>query len=76
MEDKEIRADAKLKNLSAEQLEIMWRFRYPEEGGARLTLEAIAVEVPLRFGFACSLSFAPPSFSGPLSRASPPESAG
>lgn len=56
MEDKEIRSDAKLKNLSAEQLEILWRFRYPEEGGEKLTLEAIAVEVPLRFGFACSLS--------------------
>ena len=27
-------------------------------------------------GSCCSLSFAPPSFSGPLSRASPPESAG
>ena len=56
MEDKEIRSDAKLKNLSAEQQEMLWRFRYPEEGGEKLTLEAIAVEVPLRFGFTCSLS--------------------
>jgi len=56
MSDKEIRADAKLKNLPAEALEELWRFRNPEEGGEKMTLEAIAVEVPLRFGFTCSLS--------------------
>lgn len=56
MADKEIRADAKLKNLHAEALEDLWRFRNPEEGGEKLTLEAIAVEVPLRYGFTVSLS--------------------
>lgn len=56
MSDKEIRADAKLKNLPAEALEDLWRFRNPEEDGEKLTLEAICVEIPLRFGFTCSLS--------------------
>lgn len=32
--------------------EDMWRFRHPEEGGEKLTLEAIMVEVPLRYGIA------------------------
>lgn len=54
--DKEIRADAKLKNLPEEELQEMWRFRNPEEGGEKLTLEAICVEVPLRYGFTVSLS--------------------
>lgn len=30
--------------------EEMWRFRHPEEGGEKLTLEAILVECPLRYG--------------------------
>jgi hypothetical protein len=53
---KEIRADAKLKNLHAEALEDLWRFRNPEEGGEKLTLEAVAVQVQDLFGFSCSLS--------------------
>jgi hypothetical protein len=56
MSDKEIRADAKLKNLPAEALEELWLMRNPGEDGEKLTLEAIAVEVPLRFGFTCSVS--------------------
>jgi len=56
MSDKEIRADAKLKNLPAEALEDLWLMRNPGEDGEKLTLEAIAVEVPLRFGFTCSVS--------------------
>lgn len=56
MSDKEIRADAKLKNLPEEALEDLWRFRNPEEGGEKLTLEAIAVEIPLRYGFTVSIS--------------------
>jgi hypothetical protein len=57
MEDnKEIRADAKLKNLPAEALEELWLMRNPGEDGEKLTLEAIAVEVPLRYGFTCSVS--------------------
>lgn len=54
--DKEPRADAKLQNLPQEELDVMWRFRNPEKGGERMTLEAIAVEVPLRYGFTISLS--------------------
>jgi hypothetical protein len=56
MNDKEIRADAKLKNLPPQALEDLWRFRNPEEDGEKLTLEAVLVEVPLRYGFTCSLS--------------------
>lgn len=56
MDDKEIRSDAKLKNLPPQALEDLWRFRNPEEDGEKLPLEAILVEVPLRFGFTCSLS--------------------
>ena len=54
--DKEIRADAKLKNLPQEALEDLWRFRNPEEGGEKLTLEAIAVQVQDLYGFSVSLS--------------------
>jgi hypothetical protein len=57
--DKEIREDAKLKNLvqqDAQAAEDLWRFRYPEEGGTKLTFDAILVEVPLRYGFTVSLS--------------------
>ena len=35
--DKEIRADAKLKNLPPEMLETLWRLRNPEEDGKKLT---------------------------------------
>lgn len=30
--------------------EEMWRYRHPEEGGEKMTLEAILVECPLRYG--------------------------
>lgn len=53
--DKEPRMDAKLKNLPAEALEDLWRFRYPEEGGTKLAYEEILVEIPLRFGVTSSL---------------------
>lgn len=56
MEDKEIRADAKLKNLPPEALEDLWRFRNPEEAGEKLTLEAVAVQVASLYGFSVSLS--------------------
>jgi|JFJP01.1.fsa_nt_gi hypothetical protein len=36
--------------MDAQFAEEMWRFRHPEEGGEKLTLEAILVEVPLRYG--------------------------
>jgi hypothetical protein len=54
--DKEPRADAKLQNLPEEELEVMWRFRNPEKGGKKLKMEAIAVQVPLRYGFTVSQS--------------------
>jgi hypothetical protein len=54
--DKEIRADAKLKNLPEQALEDLWRFRNPEEDGEKLTLEAVAVQVQDTHGFSVSLS--------------------
>jgi hypothetical protein len=54
--DKEIRADAKLKNLAAEQLDTLWRLRNPEPGGEKLTLEAILVALPGLVGFSSSLA--------------------
>lgn len=59
MSDKEVRADAKLKQLAKndpQAEEDLWRFRNPEEGGTVFTYEAILVEIPLRYGFTCSLS--------------------
>jgi hypothetical protein len=53
---KDPRADAKLQNLPDEELDVMWRFRNPEKGGKKLKMEAIAVQVPLRYGFTVSLS--------------------
>ena len=50
------RADAKLQNLPEEALQDLWRFRHPEEGGEKLTLEAIAAEVPRLYGFSVALS--------------------
>jgi hypothetical protein len=59
MSDKEIRADAKLKNRAEQDPEFaaeMWRFRHPEEGGEKLTLEAICAALPDFCGMSCSLS--------------------
>lgn len=56
MDDKEIRSDAKLKNLPETALEELWLMRHPGEDGEKLTMEAIAVEIPLRYGFTVSLS--------------------
>jgi len=50
------RADAKLQNLPEEALQDLWRFRHPEEGGEKLTLEAICVEIPRLYGVSVSLS--------------------
>jgi hypothetical protein len=54
--EKEIRQDAKLKSLSDEAHEALWMMRHPGEDGEKLTLEAIAVEVPLRWGVTTSVS--------------------
>jgi hypothetical protein len=55
MSDREVRADAVLKNLPAEALEDLWRMRHPEEGGQPMTLEAICVEVPRLYNVNCSM---------------------
>jgi hypothetical protein len=53
MKDPEAHVSSPLQ-LRAEQdaqfAEEMWRFRNPEDGGEKLTLEAILVECPLRYG--------------------------
>jgi hypothetical protein len=56
MQDKEIRADAKLKNLSADVLDELWRLRNPEEDGEKLTLEAVLVHIKNEYGMEVSLS--------------------
>jgi hypothetical protein len=53
---KEIRADAKLKNLPQEILDTLWRFRNPEDDGEKLTLEAVLVELKNDQGIEVSLS--------------------
>jgi len=54
--DKEIRADAKLKNLPPEILEDLWRFRNPEEDGEKLTFVAVLAELQTRYGIVSSLA--------------------
>lgn len=54
--DKEIRSDAKLKNLPPEVLEELWRYRYPEEDGQKLTFVEILAELQSKFGVASSLA--------------------
>ena len=56
MEDREVRADAKLKNLQPEDLDLLWEFRNPGPGGKKLTFSKIRVEIPLRWGFSVSQS--------------------
>jgi len=54
--DKEIRADAKLKNLPEADLEVLWSFRNPDPGGKKITFSKIRVEIPLRYGITVSQS--------------------
>jgi len=56
MSDKEVRADAKLKNLPADVLDTLWRLRNPEEDGEKLTLEAVLVELKNTQGIEVSIS--------------------
>ena len=60
MSDKEIRTDAKLKNLTDEEKETLWGFRYPDpedEDAEKLTYMTIASEkLPEMCGFTVSLS--------------------
>ena len=59
MSDKEIRSDAKLKNLAEKDPQFaaeMWRFRHPEDDGQKLTLEAICAALPGLCGLSCSIS--------------------
>ncbi len=53
-EPREIREDAKLKNLPAEKLLELWEFRNPEPGGKKLKFAAIRAEIPLRYGVTVS----------------------
>jgi hypothetical protein len=55
MNDREVRADAILKNLPEQALEDLWRMRHPEEGGEVMTLEAICVEIPRLYQVSCSM---------------------
>ena len=56
MSNSDPRADAKLQNLPEAALQDLWRFRHPEEGGEKLTYEAILVEIPRLHGFSVALS--------------------
>jgi hypothetical protein len=55
MNDKEIRADAKLKNLPPEILEELWRYRNPEEDGRKLTYVEVLAELQSAHGISSSL---------------------
>jgi hypothetical protein len=52
--DKPPRAEAKLKNLDEDQLQVLWDLRWKENGKLNKTLRVIQAEVPLRFGFTVS----------------------
>lgn len=54
--DRETRTDAKLKNLPEEDLEQLWQWRYPPEGGEKLSYSQILEELPARFGISSSLA--------------------
>jgi hypothetical protein len=53
--DKEIRADAKLKNLPQEILEELWRYRNPEEDGQKLTYVEVLAVLQVKHGISSSL---------------------
>lgn len=53
--DKEIRSDAKLKNLPQEVQEDLWRMRNPEEGGEKVKFEDILVWLKSTHGMSSSL---------------------
>jgi len=52
---KEIRADAKLKNLPAEMLETLWRLRNPEDDGQKLTFVEVLAWLKAEHGIDSSL---------------------
>jgi hypothetical protein len=56
MFEKEVRADAKLKNLPTDVLDTLWRYRNPEDDGEKLTLEAVLVALKNDHGIEVSLS--------------------
>jgi hypothetical protein len=53
--DKEIRSDAKLKNLPQDVQEDLWRMRNPEEGGEKVKFEDILVWLKSTHGMSSSL---------------------
>ena len=52
--EKDVRPDAKLKNLPEEELQFLWELRYKEDGKIRNKLTRVQAEVPLRYGFTIS----------------------
>lgn len=57
MSEREVRADAKLQNLTDEDLLELWKWRNPQDADQKkMTYKEISVEVPLRWGFTVSLS--------------------
>lgn len=54
--DKEVRSDAKLKNLPPEVRETLWRYRYPEEDGEKLPMVAILAALQREHGITSSLA--------------------
>lgn len=56
MSDKEIRADAKLKNLPEGKLDELWLMRHPLDGGKKKTYAQIKVLLPKQFGLTASSS--------------------
>lgn len=55
--DKEIRSDAKLKNLPEDKLEELWQCRYPEdEDAVKLSYDEILVALPDMVGYSVSRS--------------------
>lgn len=53
--DKAPNPHAKLKNLSAEDLDFLWTQRFKEDGRVNKTLGKILVEIPLRYGVTVSI---------------------
>jgi len=53
--EKEIRSDAKLKNLDRDSLDELWRMRYPVDEDRKLSYSEIQLELP-RFGHTASIS--------------------
>lgn len=56
MSSKEIRSDAKLKNLPKEDLDELWLMRHPVDGKKPWKLAKVQTEIPLRYGVTVAMS--------------------